>query len=105
MSSELRDILVAVLKEDLESREAQVEKRVDDFKSLILEVAKAGKQDYLVWAEGSESGKFRKREADLGLLERSNLVKSQMKYGHRNAYRQVELTKKGMDLADKLLKE
>jgi len=39
------------------------------------------------------------------LLERSNLVKKQIKYSEDNAYREYQLTKKGTELAKKLLKE
>jgi hypothetical protein len=39
------------------------------------------------------------------VLEKAHLVAGQTKYTHRNAYRQYTLTKEGLDLAEKLLKE
>jgi hypothetical protein len=36
---------------------------------------------------------------------RANLIKGEMKFTERNAYRRYVLTKKGKDLADSLLKE
>lgn len=105
MSSELKVVLQKVAEEDFETEETKIEQELQGYKSLILEIAKAKKWDIPVWVEGSELKDLKKYEKDLNLLERSNLIRGQMKYTDRNAYRQYELTKKGLELAKKLLKE
>ena len=48
---------------------------------------------------------MKKYEKALNMLERGNIIKGKMKYTHRSAYREYELTKKGEELAKKLQEE
>jgi hypothetical protein len=105
VSSELRANLKKVVEEDYESDERQIEEDVERFKSLLTKIAKAGKWDLTVWLEGTEFKDLKKYEHDLSLLERANLIKGQMKYTERNAYREYRPTKKGTELAKKLSNE
>jgi hypothetical protein len=109
MSSDLKIILDKVIEEDCKQKELEIEKReaagFERFKSLLSEIARAKKWDLAIWVEGSNAEGVKKYEKDLNLLERGNLVKGQIKYTERNAYREYQLTKKGSDLLKKLLKE
>lgn len=105
MSSELMETLHKVAGEDCESRIAAIDEGLNRYKSLILQIAKAKKWDLLVWVEGQELEDLKTYEEDLNMLERGNFIKGKMKYSEHNAYREYELTKKGEDLAEKLLKE
>ncbi len=51
MSSDLRAILHRVVEEDYESVEVAIDERLERFKSLILQIAKAKKWHLLIWAE------------------------------------------------------
>jgi hypothetical protein len=102
MSSELKTILKKVAEEDFKSEETIIDERIRNYKSLILKIAEVGTFDLPVWIEGSQPSNFKKYERDLNMLERGNLIKGEMKYTERNAYRQYKLTKKGIDLAKKL---
>jgi predicted transcriptional regulator with HTH domain len=105
MSSELKIILDKVIEEDYRRKELEIEKRFEQFKSLLREIARAKKWDLAIWVEGSRVKDVEKYERDLSLLERGNIVKGKMKFTDRNAYREYQLTKKGSDLVKKLLKE
>jgi hypothetical protein len=105
MPSDLEAILRKVAEEDYKSEIRDIEDGLERYKSLILKIAKAKKWDLLVWIEGTILKDLKKYEKDLNLLERANLIKGQMKYTERNAYREYQLTKKGNELAKKLLKE
>lgn len=105
MSSELKAILNKVVEEDYKNEEMMIEARLERYKSLILKIAKAKKWDLRIWVEGSALKDVEKYEKDLNFLERGNIVKGQMKYTERNAYREYQLTKKGTELAKKLSKE
>jgi hypothetical protein len=105
VSSELKTILKRVVEEDFKSKEADIDERLRHYKSLILKIEKAKKFDVAVWIEGSELKDLKTYERDLNLLERSNLVKGQMKYTERTAYREYMLTRKGTELAQKLSQE
>jgi hypothetical protein len=105
MSSELKIILDNVIEEDYHRKELEIEKRFEQFKSLLREIARAKKWDLAIWVEGSGVKGVEKYERDLNLLERGNIVKGKMKFTERNAYREYQLTKKGSDLVKKLLKE
>jgi len=104
-SSELKTILNQVAEEDYASEELEIEKNLLRFKSFLLEIAKAKKWDLAIWVEGTDVKYAEKYEKDLNLLERGNLVKGQLKYTDRNAYREYQLTKKGSELVEKLQKE
>jgi hypothetical protein len=104
MSFDLKEILRRVVEEDYESEKEEIEDRLDRYKSIILKIAKDKTFDLAIWVEGSET-QFQQSEKDLNFLERGNLVKGQMKYTHHNAYREYRLTKKGAELATKLLNE
>jgi DNA-binding HxlR family transcriptional regulator len=101
MSVDLKRMLQKVAEEDYQSENVQIEERLDRYKSLILRIAKAKKWDFPVWVEGSETH-LTEDESDLNMLERSNLIKGQIRYTERNAYREYSLTKKGADLAKRL---
>jgi hypothetical protein len=105
MSSELKTMLQKVAQEDCEQAEKALEAGTQRIQSLLLKIAASKKLDALIWFEGTRSEEINKDEADLSMLERANLIKGQIKYTHRNAYRQYELTKKGSELAEKLQKE
>lgn len=102
-SSDLSAILKKVAEEDYKNENAEIEEGLERHKSLILKIAKVKKFDLAIWVEGSET--HLKYEKDLNLLERGNLVKGQIRYTERNAYREYKLTKKGTELAKKLLEE
>jgi hypothetical protein len=104
-SLDLKTILDKVLEEDYQRKELEVEKRLEQFKFLLREIARAKKWDLAIWVEGSKVKGVEKYEKDLNLLERSNLVKGKMKFTERNAYREYQLTKKGAELLEKLQKE
>jgi hypothetical protein len=105
MASDLSVILHKIAEEDYKSEKIAIEEGLRRYKILILQIAKVKKWDLLVWAEGAELKDLKKYEKDLNLLERSNLIKGEMKYTERDAYRQYQLTKKGSELAKKLLNE
>jgi len=101
MSSELSRILHGVARRDYEREKRAIADRLYVYQALILEIAKVKRFDLAIWVEGSDSG-FRKDEADLGFLERAHLVKGEMNYTHRNAFREYRLTRRGTELAAKL---
>ena len=105
MSADLLAILRKVAEEDYEGEKAAVDKELKRYKSLILEIAEAKKWDLVVWVEGQQPEDLKKYEEALGMLERGNIIKGKMKYTHRNAHREYELTKKGKELAKNLRKE
>ena len=104
MSFDLKEILHRIAEEDYESEKEEIQGRLDRYKSLILEIARVKRFDLAIWVEGSDI-QSQKDEKDLNFLERANLVKGQMNYTHHNAYREYQLTKKGAELATKLLNE
>jgi hypothetical protein len=105
MPSDLKITLDKVVEEDYHRKEQEIENRIDRFKSLILEIAKAKKWDLAIWVEGTRVKSVEEYERDLNLLERGNLVKGKMKFTDRNMYREYQLTKKGSELVKRLLKE
>jgi DNA-binding HxlR family transcriptional regulator len=105
MSSDLLGTLHKVAEEDCESRMATIDRELRNYKSLILQIAEAKKWDLRVWVEGQEPQDLKKYEKALNMLERGNIIKGKMKYTHRSAYREYELTKKGEELAKKLQEE
>jgi hypothetical protein len=106
MSSDLKQILRKVAEEDYESEEEEIERGIDRYKALILEIARVKRFDLAIWVEGVDTP-FRKNERDLSFLERANLVKGEIRFTRdsHNAYREYQLTKKGAELATKLLNE
>ncbi len=102
MSSELKNMLTKVAQEDCERAEEALQAGMGRFESLLLKIAQSKKLDVLIWFEGTTQEELNRDEADLSMLERANLIKGQIKYTHRNAYRQYELTKKGAELAERL---
>lgn len=104
MSSDLREFLYKQAEEDYKSERGEIEEGLERYKSLILTILKVKKWDLPIRIEGSETH-FEQYEKDLNLLERSNLVKGQVKYTEHNEYREYKLTEKGSELAKKLLKE
>jgi hypothetical protein len=104
MSFDLKRILHRIAEEDYESERKDIEQGLDRYKALLLEIARVKTLDLAIWVEGSDT-RFQKDERDLSFLERANLVKGRMNYTHRNAYREYQLTKKGAELATKLLNE
>jgi hypothetical protein len=105
MSLDLKTILDTVVEEDCKQKEEKIEKRLENFKVLLRDIAKAKKWDLAIWVEGSNVKGTEEYEKDLNLLERGNLVKGKMKFTERNAYREYQLTKKGSELIEKLQKE
>ena len=63
------------------------------------------KLDIIIWFEGTQQRGLIKNEGDLEVLEWAHLVNGEAKYIDRNVYRQYELTAKGAELVEKLLKE
>lgn len=105
MSSDLKTILRKTVEEDYKHKIAEIDEDLERYGSLILKIAETEKWDLLVWFEGTEPEDLEKYEKDLNLLERANLIRGQLKYTERNAYREYQLTKKGAELAKKLLNE
>ena len=104
MSSDLKDALRNVVEEDYEIERNEIERKLDRYKSLLLEIARVKRFDLTISVEGSET-QFQEDEKDLGFLERANLVKGEMKFAHHNEYREYGLTKKGAEVAARLMKE
>jgi hypothetical protein len=105
MSLDLKTILDTIVEEDYRKKEEKIGKRLENFKVLLRDIAKAKKWDLAIWVEGSNVKGIEEYEKDLNLLERGNLVKGKMKFTERNAYREYQLTKKGSELLEKLQKE
>jgi hypothetical protein len=105
LSLDLKSILDKVVEEDYKQKEGEIEKRLENFKFLLLDIAKAKKWDLAIWVEGSNVKGVEDHEMNLNLLERGNLIKGKMKFTERNAYREYQLTKKGSELLKKLHKE
>jgi len=104
MSSDLRQILRRVAQEDYAREEKAIERGLDRYKTFLLEIARVKTFDPAIWIEGSNTG-FQKDERELSILERANLVKGETNFTHHNAYREYRLTKKGAELAARLLNE
>jgi hypothetical protein len=105
LSLDLKSILDKVVEEDYKQKEGEIEKQLENFKFLLLDIAKAKKWDLAIWVEGSNVKGVEDHEMNLNLLERGNLIKGKMKFTERNAYREYQLTKKGSELLKKLHKE
>jgi hypothetical protein len=105
MSSELKTILNIVAQKECERKEKDLKKGVDRYKLLLQKLAKDKKMDVLNSVQGTEVYDSNELKEDLEVLKKANLVKEQTKYTHRNEYRQYELTTKGVELVEKLLKE
>ena len=98
-------MLNQIVKEDYRTEGNAVREGIDRYKSLLLKIAKTKKFDVAIYIEGTRQEELNKYEVDLGMLERANLIKGQMKYTNHNAYRQYELTMKGAELVERLSKE
>jgi hypothetical protein len=105
VSVELKTLLDAAVEEDFKRAKAAVEQRLTQFRDLLLKVTEAKALDVVVWFEGTKEPASSQDAADLDLLERVKLVKSEMRYTHPNFYRRFELTSEGAELAGKLAKE
>ena len=105
MSLDLKSILDKVVEEDYKEKEGEIEKRLENFKGLLRDIAKAKKWNLAIWVEGSNVKGVDDYEKNLNLLERGNLIKGKIKFTERNAYREYQLTKKGSELLKKLQKE
>jgi hypothetical protein len=104
MSSDLRAVLHKVAEEDYKREIADIDEGLERYKTLILKIFRAKKWDLAIWVEGSETY-WKQDEKDLDLLERSNLVRGEIKYSERarTEYREYTLTRKGTEMAEKLL--
>ena len=111
MSSLLKEMLEKVAEEDYQKEKDEMQQRAQErlpeFKSLILAIKKQKTYDLLVLVEGCppDGEDITKVEKDLNMLERANLIKGEMRFTERDAYRSYVLTKKGDELAEQLLKE
>lgn len=90
MSSELKNVLYRQAEDDYKRECKEIEEGFERYKSHLINIAQAGKWDFPIYIEGWETH----RERDLNLLERSRLIKSEMKYTEHNAYREYKVTKK-----------
>ena len=104
MPVEFKKILLKLAEEDYKNAISKIEKGIGRYESLILTIYKSGKWDLPIWIEGSDTAS-KEDLNDLQMLERSNLIKGQMKYTHHNVYREYELSEKGTEVAKKLHKE
>jgi hypothetical protein len=105
MSSELKEILNVVAKENNKQEILEFEQGMDRYEALLLKVKAESKLDVITSFEGVEYHNKNSQANDLKVLEKAHLVTGETKYTHRNAYRQYRLTEKGVDLAEKLTKE
>lgn len=105
MSSDLKEILDAVVVENSERERTEFEEALNRFKTILLKIRNEKKLDVLIFIEGIEQQNTSKLADDLKVLERARLVAGQTKYTHRNAYRQYTLTAKGVNLSEKLAQE
>jgi hypothetical protein len=65
--------LFDVAKENYETEMQGIERAIDRYEALILEVARVKRFDLAIWIEGSDT-QFGRGERDLSVLERANLV-------------------------------
>ena len=109
MSCLLKEYLCKVAEEDFEKEREKTMKHVNEtlskFKTLILTIRKAQRYDLVILAEGSPPEGVAETEKEFNMLERANLVKSELKFTSRDTYRRYVLTKKGDDLAERLIQE
>jgi hypothetical protein len=98
-----------VAEEDFKKEKEELNQRakqgLPNFKALLLATKRAKKYDLVLLAEGCAPEGVIETERDLNMLERANLVKGEMKFTDRDTYRRYVLTKKGDDLAERLIKE
>lgn len=99
MSSELKTILNKVAEENA------VEQAFQRYKALLLKIAGFKGTDILISFEGTKQTDSKEEQTDLCILEKANLIKGNTKNTNHNTYRQYELTKKGVELAEKLSRE
>lgn len=104
MSSELKNVLYKQAEDDYKRECREIEEGLERYKSHLIKIAQAGKWDFPIFIEGWETHR-EQDERDLNLLERSRLIKSEIKYTEHNAYREYRVTEKGAELASKLMKE
>jgi hypothetical protein len=105
LSTDLKAELDRIAQENFRKEKEQLEEDLPRIKGLILKISELKQLEVLVWMEGTRQTDANRDQKNLGFLERSNLVKSKMKYTHRNTYRVYELTVKGAKLAEKLAAE
>jgi hypothetical protein len=105
MSQELKSKLYKVAEEDKEHEEKEFDEGIERYKSLLIKVSKVRPFDMMPQAEGPEFYNVKQMMQDLNVLERANLLKSELKETFRSEYRQYDLTVEGAQLVEKLLKE
>ncbi len=105
MTQELKKALQEVAEEDCKRERATLEEDFERYKLLLIKIAELRKFDLLTKFEGTSQNEKNTDEIYLNTLEHAKLVKSQMKFTHRNAYREYELTEKGSEIVQKLASE
>ncbi len=98
-------MLAAAANDECKESLSLLEADLPHVKSLLLEIAKAGKYDFPLSVEGNKPTETNRDEKNLSLLERADLAKGETKYTHRNVYRQYVLTQRGTELVAKLKSE
>ena len=105
VSSELKEIFEKLVKEKCRNNAREVEERLRNCNSLLIDIAKHKKLEFPIWIEESEENEFKQQEKDLDLLEKSGLVAGQTNYTARTPYREYEITSKGTELVKTLSDE
>jgi hypothetical protein len=105
MSEELKSKLFKVAEEDRAREVKEFEEGIDRYRSLLIKVSKVRPFDMMPQAEGPEFYNVKQMMQDLNVLERANLLKSELKETFRSEYRQYDLTLEGAQLVEKLSKE
>lgn len=103
MSSELKKVLYVIAEEEYENRKRIIDQEIEHYEHFILTIARNEKIDLKLEVEGAEI--HPQEEKELDLLEKSNLIKGQTKYTHRNMFKEYRLTEKGTELVKKLTSE
>lgn len=97
-------ILLEKVEEDFQREQKDVVERLEELKSLLIKIAKAGRWDLTTNVMGMETH-HPMQEKDLDLLERCGLIESKIKYTKHNAYREYSVTEKGQAIARSLQNE
>jgi predicted transcriptional regulator len=90
-------ILLERIKEDFQEEKKKVVEHLEELKSLLIRIAKAGRWTLTTTAMGMETH-HPEQKRYLDLLEGCGLIESKIKYTKHNEYREYSVTEKGQAL-------
>jgi hypothetical protein len=105
MSADLKSTLNEVIEQDYKNNKQSIETNLENYRTLILQLAKEKHLDVTIWVQGSEVEETIETAKCMNLLERGDIVTGETKYTRGKAFRHYLLTQKGKELAINLLKE